>query len=66
MTRSDNSGRAINLTAGWLCLAVGALNWWNMTGVGATFWRVILASAITLIGIYLLATNYGRGKPTDP
>ena len=66
MTRSDNRGRAINLAAGWLCLAVGALNWWNMAGVGATLWGVMLASAITLIGTYLLATSYGNGKPTDP
>lgn len=42
------------LVASVLCLATAALNWWNMVGVGVTFWRIFLASTITLIGLSLL------------
>ena len=43
-----------SLVAGSVCLASAALNWWKMIGVGVTFWRIFLASTITLIGLFLL------------
>ncbi len=65
MAKTDKNRRLINLAAGWLCLATGALNWWNILGTSATFWRIGAASAITLIGLYLLIITYKSGKPAD-
>ena len=52
---SEKAHRSIViLVAGALCLASAALNWWNMIGVGVTFWRIFLAGTIMLIGLFLL------------
>ena len=58
MTSGRKKRRIVNLTAGWICLASAALNWWNMVGVGATFWRIVLASGLTLIGTFLLIRGF--------
>ena len=62
MAIGRKSRRAVTLTAGWICLASAGLNWWNMVGVGATFWRILLASAITLVGFCLLVRGFRAGK----
>ena len=66
MTRSRKSRRIVNIAAGWICLAAGALNWWNMVGVGVTFWRVLLASTITLGGLYLLIIGFRASRTGGP
>jgi hypothetical protein len=61
MASSGKSRRVGILAAGWICLASAGLNWWNMVGVGVTFWRLLLASTITLIGLTLLIVGF-RGS----
>ncbi len=56
------SGGRVILAAGWVCLAVAALNWWNMVGVGFTVWGVLLAGAVTLIGFVLLFRGFRAGR----
>ena len=62
MASSRKNRRVVNIGAGWICLAAGALNWWNMVGVGVTFWRVLLASTITLVGVYLLIIGFRASR----
>jgi hypothetical protein len=38
MARGGKSRPVVFLAAGWVCLASATLNWWNMVGVGVTFW----------------------------
>ena len=66
MAISRKNRRIVNIAAGWICLAVGALNWWNMVGVGVTFWRVLLASTITLGGLYLLIIGFRASRTGGP
>jgi len=67
MASGGKSRPVVILAAGSVCLASAALNWWNMVGVGVTFWRVLLAGTITLIGLSLLihgfrASRTGRSR----
>ena len=60
------SSRAVNLTGGWVCLASASLNWWNMVGVGFAFWRILLASTLTLIGVWLLVRSFRTSRASRP
>lgn len=62
MASGGKSRSVVILAAGWVCLASAALNWWNMIGVGVTFWRVFLASTITLIGLFLLFRGFRASR----
>ena len=65
MASAGKNRRVVMLAGGWICLAAAGLNWWNMVGVGVTFWRILLASTITLIGVTLLILGFrssGTGR----
>jgi hypothetical protein len=62
MASNGKSRSVVILAAGWLCLASAALNWWNMIGVGVTFWRVFLAGTITVIGLFLLFRGFRASR----
>ena len=63
---SRRKSQRVVLAAGWLCLVVAALNWWNMVGVDVTFIRILLASTITLAGLYTLILGFRLGRTGDP
>jgi len=62
MASSLRSRSVVVLAAGWVCLASAALNWWNIIGVGVTFWRIFLAAMITLIGLFLLFRGFKASR----
>ena len=66
MSSGGKNNRVVNLASGWLCLAVGGLNWWNIAGAGVTFWRVAPAITITIIGVVLLIFGYGSSQNGQP
>ena len=43
---------------GLVCLAFAALNWWNVVRVGVTFWSLLVAVGLTLIGFYWLVRGF--------
>ena len=62
MATRPNSRPIFDLAAGWICLASGALNWWDLAGGGGTIWRILLACGITVIGLFLVFRGYMKSR----
>ena len=64
MTKAKKTKSVVDVVAGWICLASASLNAWNMVGVGVTWWRLLIAGSLALIGLLLLIRCF-RAAPRE-